>query len=101
MRLIALEFIRQSLNVDQVHFLLAKKGYLFKLPQTIGYFIVNNRKAMEEVEEFFKTCSFRKEINGPMALIKLFREEGWRTLVPHTYMNPELKLKNWVMVVNH
>jgi len=45
MRLFALEFIRQSLNVDQVHFVPMKKGFFFKLPKAMGAFIVNTRQA--------------------------------------------------------
>ena len=41
MRLFALEFIRQSLNVDHVHFFPMKKGHMYKLPMSVGLFIVN------------------------------------------------------------
>ena len=43
MRLFALEFIRKSLNVDQIHFMHIKKGHMFKLPMIVGPFIVNMR----------------------------------------------------------
>jgi len=36
MRLFGLEFIRQSLNVDQVHFVPMKKGFFFKFPKEVG-----------------------------------------------------------------
>ena len=49
MRLFALEFIRQSLNVDQVHFVPMKKGHMYKLPMTVGPFIVNMRQDFDEV----------------------------------------------------
>ena len=48
MRLFTLEFIRQNLNVDQVHFVPMKKGHLFKLPMFVGPFIVNMRQAANE-----------------------------------------------------
>lgn len=51
MQLFALEFIRQSQNVDQVHFVPMKKGYIFKFPKIVGPFIVNTRQAAKEVEK--------------------------------------------------
>lgn len=49
MRLFALEFIRKSLNVDKIHFVPMKKGHMFKLPMSVGPFIVNTRQAVDEV----------------------------------------------------
>lgn len=43
MRLFALEFMKESLNVDQVHFVPMKKGYFFKFPKAVGPFIMNTR----------------------------------------------------------
>ena len=54
MRLFALEFIRQSLNVDQVHFVPMKKGHLFKLPMFVGPFIVNMRQAANEANRMLE-----------------------------------------------
>lgn len=50
MRIFSLEFIRQNLSVDQVHFVPMKKGFLFKLPKAVGPFIVNTRQTVQEVE---------------------------------------------------
>ena len=44
MRLIALEFIRKSINFDQIHFVPMNKGHMFKFPMVLGPFIVNMRK---------------------------------------------------------
>ena len=41
MRMFSFEIIRQNINVDQIHFVLVKKGHLFKLPNTMGPLIVN------------------------------------------------------------
>ena len=49
MRLFAFEFINQCLNVDQIHFVPMKKGHMFKLPMTVGPFIVNMRQSTDEV----------------------------------------------------
>lgn len=43
MRIFALEFITQSLNTYQIHFVQAKKSLMFKLPMTVGPSIVNCR----------------------------------------------------------
>ena len=53
MRLFALEFIRQSLNVDQVHFVPMNKGHLFKLDMSVGPFVVNMRQV-----ECWKICTY-------------------------------------------
>ena len=54
MRLFALEFIRQSLNIDQVHFVPMKKGHLFKLPMFVGPFVVNMRQAFNEASRMLE-----------------------------------------------
>ena len=54
MRFFALEFIRQSLNVDQVHFLPMKKGLMYKLPMNVGPFVVNTRQAFDEVSKILE-----------------------------------------------
>jgi len=43
MRLFALEYIRQILNSDEIHFLSAKNKTHFKIRNQIGPFICNNR----------------------------------------------------------
>ena len=48
MRLFALEFIRKSLNVDQIHFVPMKKGHMLNLLMAVGPFIVNMRQAIDE-----------------------------------------------------
>lgn len=58
MKLFSLEFIRQTLNVDQVHFQPAKKGHLFKFPKTVWPLIVNNRQTMEELERILQAMKF-------------------------------------------
>lgn len=59
-RFFALEFIRRSLNVDQVHVVPTKIGYFFKLPMTIGDFIVNNRKVAKEVDKMLHEMQFQQ-----------------------------------------
>ena len=54
MRLFTLEFIRQSLNFDHVHLVPMKKGHMYKLPMSVGPFIVNMRQAFEEVTKLLE-----------------------------------------------
>ena len=61
MRLFAFEFIRQGLNVDEVHFIPVKKGHLFKLPKKIGSFIVNTRQALESAHKMLTDMHFSLE----------------------------------------
>ena len=48
MRLFALEYIKQILNLDEVNFLSAKKKTQFKIKNHIGPFIFNNRNASQQ-----------------------------------------------------
>lgn len=48
MRIFALEFIIQTMHMDQIHFIPARKGLLFKLPRTIGPFVVYDRQETKE-----------------------------------------------------
>ena len=45
MRVFALEYIRQILNLDSINFLAAKKKTQFKLKNQVGPFICNHREA--------------------------------------------------------
>lgn len=58
MRTFALEFIPQRLHADQIHFVLVKKGYMFKLGKLIGHFIVNTRQAFQRIEDLLKEMNF-------------------------------------------
>ncbi len=60
MRVFALEFIRQLLNVDLPHFVPAKKGYIFKMGYPVGPFVVNTRQAFKIVEALLETMDFDK-----------------------------------------
>lgn len=50
MRIFALEFIRQTLKADQIHFVPTKKEYILKLPTSVGPFTVNLRHALSTME---------------------------------------------------
>ena len=61
-RIFALEYLRQILNVDEINFIASKKKTQFKLKIQIGPFIVNNKKAANEIKvklkEYNFPCSF-------------------------------------------
>ena len=61
-RIFSLEYLRQLLNVDEIHFIAFKKKTQFKLKNQIGPFIVNNREAANEInvklKEYKFPCSF-------------------------------------------
>jgi hypothetical protein len=50
MRIFSLEFIRQSLNVDEVHFIPRRKKTNFKPKREIGPFIVHSRSTLQVLE---------------------------------------------------
>jgi len=58
LRIFSLEFIRQSIATNQLHFLLAKKGHLFKLGILVGTFVVNSRQVFGVVEAFLREVNF-------------------------------------------
>lgn len=58
MRIFALEYIRQMLNMDEIHFVAAKKKSQFKIKTQIGPFICNSRATGEEADKLFKEMQF-------------------------------------------
>lgn len=61
MRVFTLKFIRKILSVDLLHFLLDKKGYIFKRGQLVGIFMINMGKAFRMVEAMLEAMNLRKE----------------------------------------
>lgn len=57
MRIFALKFIRQRLNMDEIHCVKEKKAQ-FKLKAQIGAFIVNTRVGEKEANNLFKQMKF-------------------------------------------
>lgn len=97
MRLFALEFIRQGLNVDQVHFVPMKKGYLFKLPREVGPLIMNTRQAAQEVERLLNDMCLLQVVEwayDPHQVISKRRmENGYSTFVHESRLETE-KMEN-------
>ena len=57
-RIFALEYIRQMVNSDDIHFVSVKKKQQLKIKTQIGYFICNNRDAWEEADNLLKQMNF-------------------------------------------
>ena len=53
-RVYALEYIRQALKADQLHFFPTKTGYILRLPIEIGPFVVKSRHALPIVEKMLQ-----------------------------------------------
>lgn len=54
------DFMRQHWNVNQVHFFIVRKGFLVKLLRSIGLFIVNNVKDVEENDNKLQEMNFEQ-----------------------------------------
>ena len=58
MRIFAHGFIRQVLSADQAHFVPSKKGYIFRLPNTVGPFTIDSRHTLSSVERMLREINF-------------------------------------------
>jgi len=59
-RIFSLEFIRKSLNVDEVHFIPRKKKTNFKPKKEVGNFILYNRSSSQVVEIVLQGMGFEQ-----------------------------------------
>lgn len=59
MRIFSLEYIRQMMNVDDVHFISRKRKVKFKLKTQVGPFIPNTRIVEREVDNLLKQMKFK------------------------------------------
>jgi hypothetical protein len=57
-RIFALEYIRQMINSDDIHFVAFKKKQQLRIKGQIGSFICNNRAAGEEANKLLKEMKF-------------------------------------------
>jgi hypothetical protein len=57
-KIFALEYIRQMVNSNDIHFVSVKKKQQLKIKVKIGSFICNNRAAGEEVDNLLKQMNF-------------------------------------------
>ena len=93
MRIFALEYIRQRLSEDEVHFVVAKKKSQFKLKAQVGPFICNTRVVGEEENRLLKEIKFSLIFTwsyDAMGVISRLRVENKFTPYHHT-ARPEIK----------
>lgn len=99
MRIFVLEYIRQIINEDEVHFVSAKKKSQFRIKSQIGHFICNNKAAVEEVDRRLKEMNFTHSFTwsyDPWGIISNKRVENKPTIYIHN-QRPEIeKYINWI-----
>ena len=59
MRIFSLEYIRQMLNMDELHFVSGKRKTQFKIKANVGSFICNTRGASIDVDALLKNMDFQ------------------------------------------
>ena len=76
MRILALEYIRQILNSDEVNFLSAKKKTQFKIKSQLGPFVCNSRNDGKETDRFLQELKFSSTFKwsyDPLGVIRKLR----------------------------
>jgi len=58
MRIFSLEYFKQIINSNEVHFLSARKKTQFKMKNQLGPFICNNREAGPEADKILQQMQF-------------------------------------------
>ena len=58
MRIFSLEYIRQMINSDDIHFVSMKKKQQLRIKGKIGSFIYNSQGAGEEADRLLKEMNF-------------------------------------------
>jgi len=85
------------INMDEIHFVAAKKKSQFTNKSQIGPFICNNRATGEEVDKLLKEIQFSLSFTwsyDPLGVISKLRVENKSTTYIHT-SKPEIeKYKN-------
>jgi len=78
-RIFALEYVRQRLHVDEVHFVAAKKKSQFKMKGQVGPFICNTREVGKEAVKLLKEMNFALSFTwsyDPLGVISKLRVEN-------------------------
>lgn len=86
-RTFTLEYLRQRLNADEVHFVAAKNKSQFKLKAQVGPLIYNTRAAREEANKLLK--EMKNSLNfswsyDPLGVISKLKVEDKFTPYHHT-----------------
>ena len=86
MRIFALEYIRQRLNEDEIHFVAPKNKSQFKLKAQVGPFICNIRATREETDRLLSQMNFDLSFTwsyDPMGVVSRLRVENKFTTYHH------------------
>lgn len=92
MRIFALQYIRQMISADEIHFVAANKKSQFKIKSQIGPFICNTRVAGEEADRRLREMNFTHSLTwsyDPWGIISKKRVEN-STAYIHT-QRPEIE----------
>ena len=73
-RVFALEYIRQIMNSDDIHFVSLKKKQQLRIKGQIGSFICNSRGTGEEVDRMLKEMKFLQVSPGTMIPVGSFQK---------------------------
>jgi len=60
MRLFSLEYYKQIINSDEVHFVKAKKKAQLRIKDQLGPFVCNSREARKEAEEILQRLKLKQ-----------------------------------------
>jgi len=104
MRIFSFEYIRQMINMDDLHFVSAKKKAQFKIKTQVGPFICNIKAASNEADALLKQMNFQLSFTwsyDPFSIISSLRVEQKTTPYTHTpgpeiekFMNQDLWEEN-------
>ena len=83
--------------MDQVHFLPMKKDFIYKLPKSVGPFVVNMRQAFDEVSKILEETHLLLGENwsyDPHGVISQRRIENGYSAFSHVKRPDQEKLAN-------
>jgi hypothetical protein len=92
-RIFALEFIREILNSDYIHFVSKNHNINFKLKKEVGPFIVNNKENLRDAEKLLQEIGLQQGemwIYDPHSIISKRRIEFGSIPYQHQ-LNPQLE----------
>jgi hypothetical protein len=87
-RIFALEYIRQMVNSDDIHFVSVKKKQQLRIKTQIGSFICNNRVVGEEADNLLKQMNFTRSFTwnyDPFGVISELRVKQKSTPYAHVH----------------
>jgi len=92
-RIFSLEYIRQMINSDDIHFVSLKKKQQLRIKEQIGSFICNSRAAEEEADKILREMKFETSFMwhyDPYGIILEMRVKNKNILYVHT-PKPEIE----------